>query len=123
LAPEPLPAGIAPGSPGARQFERDQQAHPPVWEQEFGEVVRIAPGFIKRDHIAWYASHHHSADGANQAYSYAYLFAYVLDVPPGARTVTLPNDAQLRVMAVTAVDDADLARPAHALYDVLGNAR
>jgi alpha-mannosidase len=41
------------------------------------------PGYIKRADIAWFASHHHNAEGKNQAYEYSYLFAYPIDVPAG----------------------------------------
>ena len=36
--------------------------------------------------------------GATSRYGYAYLFAYALDVPPGARTLTLPSDGAVRIL-------------------------
>lgn len=62
----------------------------------------IAPGYIKPATLAWCCSHHHTAAGANVPYAYSYLFCYGLDVPPGARTLTLPRDEQVRVLAVSA---------------------
>jgi alpha-mannosidase len=64
----------------------------------------LTPGCIKHAPLAWYASHHHDADGKNVAYAYSYLFAYTLDVPPGATTLALPNDERVRVMAVSVTE-------------------
>lgn len=83
------------------------------------EYTGLTPGFIKRAPVAWFASHHHDADGRNVPYGYAYLFAYALDVPPGARTLTLPSDDAVRILAVTAARGGGDARPVHPLYDTL----
>ncbi|HET6486085.1 MAG TPA: alpha-mannosidase, partial [Spirochaetia bacterium] len=82
----------------------------------------ITPGFIKRVPVAWYASHHHSADGGNEPYAYAYLFAYCFDLPSGTSTFTVPNDDSVRILAATASEEAPPSRPARPLYDVLGTA-
>jgi alpha-mannosidase len=85
----------------------------------YAEVTGVTPGFIKRAPLAWYASHHHRADGASEAYAYSYLFAYAVDLPVGARTLTLPDDDRLRILAVTVSDEAERVRPARPLYDTL----
>ena len=82
-------------------------------------MVGLTPGFIKRAPLAWYASHHHRADGASEPYAYSYLFAYSVDLPAGAKTLTLPDDDQLRVMAVTVSDEGARVLPARPLYDTL----
>ena len=88
-----------------------------ITTEEFtGELL---PGFIKRADIAWFASHRHADDGSNQAYQYSYLFAYPLDVPAGARSITLPNNEHIRILAITAVNELAPLRAAHPLYDVL----
>ncbi|HEY9285144.1 MAG TPA: hypothetical protein VIP46_16950, partial [Pyrinomonadaceae bacterium] len=88
----------------------------------YAEMVAVTPGFVKRAPLAWYASHHHRADGASEPYSYSYLFAYELELPAGARTLVLPDDERLRVMAVTASDEGGRVRPARPLYDTLERA-
>ena len=85
----------------------------------YAEMVGLTPGFIKRAPLAWYASHHHRADGASEPYAYSYLFAYSVDLPAGAKTLTLPDDDQLRVMAVTVSDEGARVLPARPLYDTL----
>ncbi|HEY0083119.1 MAG TPA: glycoside hydrolase family 38 C-terminal domain-containing protein [Pyrinomonadaceae bacterium] len=85
----------------------------------YARMTGIKPGFIKRADLAWYASHHHTPDGTSEAYAYSYLSAYVLDLPPGARTLTLPDNDRIRVMAVTVSDEGARVRPAHPLYDTL----
>ena len=79
----------------------------------------LNPGFIKRAPIAWFASHHHLADGTNATYSYSYLFAYELPIPAGARSLTLPNNPAIRIFAATAVAGDAAVRPAAPLFDVL----
>jgi alpha-mannosidase len=79
----------------------------------------LTPGFIKRATIAWFASHRHTADGANEPYAYSYLFAYAIDLPPGARTITLPNNDKVRVLAATVSDEDSTLVEAQPLYDTL----
>jgi alpha-mannosidase len=82
------------------------------------QLTGIAPGFIKRDPLAWYCSHRHLADGSDAIYSYSYLFKYRLALPAGAKTLTLPNNPNIRVIAVTAAQDDNAAtQPAQPLYD------
>ncbi|MHB8418084.1 MAG: alpha-mannosidase [Myxococcales bacterium] len=76
----------------------------------------LTPGFVERTPVAWFASHRHTADGANEPYAYAYLFGYALDIPPGAKTLTLPDDDGLRILAVTAAEAPGQVRPAQPLY-------
>jgi alpha-mannosidase len=76
-------------------------------------------GFIKRAPIAWFASHRHTADGANEPYAYSYLFAYAIDLPPGARTLTLPDNDKIRVLAATVSDEDSSLVEAQPLYDTL----
>jgi alpha-mannosidase len=83
---------------------------------------QITPGFIKRAAIAWYSNHRHTADGKNEAYSYSYLFAYAIDLPAGAKTLTLPDNDKIRVMAVTVADEPQQVSPAEPLYDTLERA-
>ncbi len=89
-------------------------------EDTYAEMLGIRPGYIKRANIAWFCSHRHSANGANEAYSYSYLFGYRIDLPPGARTLTLPNNDKIRVLAVSVARSDAPIHPAHPLYDTLG---
>ncbi len=80
----------------------------------------LNPGYIKPADIAWFSSHHHNAAGANQFYAYSYLFAYPIDVPAGATSITLPNNDKIRIMAMTVTDDANGVKPAKPLFDTMG---
>ena len=92
-------------------------------EKTFGwnhPLLGIVPGYVKRDPIAWYADHRRLADGTNDAYHFAYLFRYAIDLPAGARTLTLPNDPKVVILAATVADaPGDEARPLAPLYDTL----
>ncbi|HEV8187294.1 MAG TPA: glycoside hydrolase family 38 C-terminal domain-containing protein [Pyrinomonadaceae bacterium] len=85
----------------------------------YGEMVGITPGFIKRAPVAWFASHRHTPDGKNEAYAYSYLFAYTIDVPANAKTLTLPNNDNVRIMAITGSNEGPSIRPVQPLYDTL----
>ena len=78
----------------------------------------LVPGFIRRDPIAWIATHRHTGAGRNEPYAFCYLFKYSLDLPPGTTAVTLPRNSRIRIMAMTAakVDEPDTV-PAGVLYD------
>ena len=85
----------------------------------YGEMVGLKPAFIKRADLAWYASHHHDAAGKNIAYSYSYLFAYSFDLPPGAKTLTLPKNPNVRILAVSVAEENPELKPAQQLFDTL----
>jgi len=85
-------------------------------------LKRIDPGYIKRAPVAWYCDHRRTENGADMIYSYCYLFKYALPVPPGAKTLTLPDNTKIRILAITAANDpaADI-HPASPLYDDFTN--
>lgn len=85
----------------------------------YGKMVRIVPGFMKLADVAWFCSHHHDASGANVAYGYSYLFAYPIDLPAGAKTLKLPDNDKIRVMAVSVADDGPEVKPVVELVDTL----
>jgi alpha-mannosidase len=108
--------------PGASAETAARIREPQYRNDPYAEMIGIRPAFIKPAPVAWFASHRHNAQGASEAYSYSYLFAYALDIPPGAKTLTLPDDDKIRVMAVTVSDEGGRVRPAQALFDTLERA-
>lgn len=79
----------------------------------------IAPSYINRAPVGWYGSHRHTASGENEAYRFTYLYLVRLDLPAGAKTLTLPDDPAVRVAAATVVNTAeDNIIAAQPLYDV-----
>jgi alpha-mannosidase len=105
--------------PGASPETAARIRSPYYRNDPYAEMTGINPGFIKPAPLAWFASHHHRADGLSEAYAYSYLFAYTLDIPAGAKTLTLPDDDKVRVLAVTVSDESDAVRPAQPLFDWL----
>src|SRR5882724_7599170 len=85
----------------------------------YGEMLGLRPGFIKRADVAWYSSQRRAADGRAEPYAYSYLFAYALDVPAGARTLVVPDNERIRILAVTVADQPWVVTPAQPLYDTL----
>jgi alpha-mannosidase len=103
----PPPQGAPPGTP------------PRTRTNIYGEMIGLRPGFIKRADIAWFSSQRRAADGSAEPYAYSYLFAYALDLPAGARTLTLPQNDRIRILAVTVANEPWVINPAHPLYDTL----
>jgi alpha-mannosidase len=56
----------------------------------------------------------------NEPYQYSYLFAYVLQVPAGAKTLTLPKNEKVRVFAVSVAEANPQVTVAQPVYDMLG---
>ncbi len=91
------------------------------WSPKYPEdYLGLRPGYIKPATLAWYASHHHNAEGLNEPYQYSYLFVYALDLPAHARTITLPENAGIRIMGVSVAKDEPAVIPAQPLFDTLG---
>ncbi len=90
-----------------------------VSHDHYGEMTGLKPGFIKRDDLAWYSDHHHDSSGKNVTYSYSYLFAYGLDLPAGADAITLPQNPNIRILAISVANQTVEAKPVQPLYDVL----
>jgi alpha-mannosidase len=106
-------------SSSPRQGAAPLPNRPRVFVNQYGEMVGIRPGFIKRADIAWFSDHRHDDAARNEAYAYSYLFAYAVDVPAGAKTLTLPRNHNIRILAATAANEDAQAWPAQPLYDEL----
>ena len=92
----------------------------PWWSPRYPEdYIGLAPGYIKRAALAWYASHHHTPGGLNEPYQYSYLFAYAMELPPQATSLTLPKNENIRILAVSVARDNPEVEPAQPLYDTL----
>jgi len=101
------------------QWDDRQWSSKDTSQDDYGDMLGIKPGFIKRADLAWYCSHHHNAAGENVPYRYSYLFAYQIDIPAGAHSITLPKNEKLRILAISVADEASAVQPAQPLYDVL----
>jgi alpha-mannosidase len=100
-----------------RQWSSTDTAH-----DDYGEMTGLKPGYIKRADLAWYSNHRHDASGRNVAYAYSYLFGYAIDLPPAAKSLVLPDNDKIRILAISAADVNPGARPVQPLYDMLPSA-
>ena len=98
----------------ARQFAQDEIT-----------VTSIHSPFAKRANIAWFASHIHQAyPSKNVAYNYCYLYKYSIPVPAGATELVLPNNKNIKILAITAAKGSgENAVPLQPLYDDFQNSK
>ncbi len=52
-------------------------------------------------------------------YGYSYLFVYPIDLQPGNQTVQLPNNDQIRILAISVAEEDPPVKPVQPLYDLL----
>ena len=52
-------------------------------------------------------------------YSYSYLFAYSMELPAGAKTLQLPQNEKIRILAISVAEENEKLNPAQPLYDAL----
>lgn len=103
--------------PPADFQKREQRVPSPRFPQDY---LGLMAGYVKQASLGWYASHHHTPDGLNEPYQYSYLFAYTMNIPGGARSLILPNNDKIRILAVSVAEDSPALKPAAPLFDTLG---
>ena len=87
-----------------------------IWDKS-ERIKDLEPGFIKRDEVAWFATHVHK-DTVNVPYRYAYIFKYSMDISPSAGYFQLPNNDAVKIFAISLADDPyDQIQPVQPLYD------
>ncbi len=90
----------------------------PLYRPPHRKRGRAVAGRLKRPAVAFYASHGHDAQGADEPYEFCYLFRYSLPLPPGARELRLPREPGIRLFAMAvACGGPGAAEPAATLYD------
>ncbi len=93
----------------------------PDWSPKYPEdYLGLRPGYIKPATLAWYASHQHNAEGLNEPYQYSYMFVYALDLPGNAKTITLPENSNIRILGMSVATEEPAVTPAQPLFDTLG---
>jgi alpha-mannosidase len=105
--------------PPADEEEREKRPVAPRYPEDY---VGLEPGYVKTADLAWYASHQHTAAGLNQPYRYSYLFAYPIEVSDGERTLTLPDNDKIRILAISTAEETPELHPAQTLYETLNEA-
>ncbi len=64
-----------------------------------GMPAGLQPAWFRNDRVAWWCSHTHDRNGVNEIYQYAYLHHITLDVDARDRTVWLPNERSVYLVA------------------------
>jgi alpha-mannosidase len=100
--------------------DEDQREQRPIMPRYPEDYVGLKAGYVKTASLAWYASHHHTTSGLNQPYEYSYLFAYPIDVTGDAKSITLPSNDKIRILAISTAEENPSIAPVQPLYDTLG---
>jgi alpha-mannosidase len=84
----------------------------------YATVDSLIPAYLKRQPVAWVGTHRHNGqNNSNEAYVFCYLFKLAIDLPKGAKTLTLPDDKNILVAAITLCKDENAnTKPAQILY-------
>ena len=90
-----------------------------IWDgNSTREITGLEPAYIKRDNVAWFATHRHHPQAGNEAYQFSYLFKYSLPFIMGNKTLTLPNNDKIKILAITLTPRSNsYVSPAQPLYD------
>lgn len=91
------------------------------WAEALGSWDLIGlgeTGYIKKDVLAWNATHAHSQNG-DVIGKHLYFFKYAIDIPEGVREITLPKVEEIIILAATAGTDGTKFTPAAELFDSL----
>ncbi len=102
--------------PASGLQERERRAPSPRYPEDY---VGLTAGYVKPAGLAWYASHRHTVDGLNEPYQYCYLFAYSIDLNDNDRSITLPDNDKIRILAISVVEENPQVNPVQPLYDTL----
>jgi alpha-mannosidase len=102
--------------PPADFEEKEKRPVSPHYPEDY---TGLRPGYVKPANLAWYASHHHTSDGLNQPYQYSYLFAYVLDASGNPKTLKLPDNDKIRILAISTADEDPMLESTQSLYATL----
>jgi len=82
--------------------------------------VGLAPGYTRKDNVAFFTTHLHSLKEGNEPYVYGYIFKYRIDLKAGVKEVVLPKNPKIRILAMTvAYNENDDSVAAQNLFDVL----
>jgi alpha-mannosidase len=102
--------------PPANLEEKEKRPVSPHYPEDY---TGLRPGYVKPANLAWYASHQHTPDGLNQPYQYSYLFAYALDASGNPKTLKLPNNDKIRILAISTADENPILETTQSLYETL----
>ncbi|MCE1198400.1 MAG: glycosyl hydrolase-related protein [Marinilabiliales bacterium] len=87
-----------------------------VFDLDGHTVVGMKAPYLKKDNIAWFASHvHFGYPTRNEPYQYCYLFRYDLELPEHCTSLQLPDNSRIKIFAITLsdqqTDDIRLLQP------------
>lgn len=87
--------------------DSEQAVYVPLWKGFYGQWGwrGHSEALLKDATIAHVGTHRHQGDVGNLPYDFSYMYMVSLDIPEGTRTVTLPENKNVAVFAMTASDN------------------
>lgn len=91
-----------------RVGDEEQAVYVPLWKGFYGQWGwrGHSDPFLREGTIAYIGTHRHRGDVGNLPYDFSYMYMVSLDIPEGAATVTLPENRNVAIFAMTAADHA-----------------
>jgi len=79
-------------------------------------IYELKPAYLKSENIAWYGTHKHDGKtNRNIPYKFCYIFKLTFDLPANANILTLPENENIRIFAISLADNMNdktcLAKP------------
>lgn len=72
-------------------------------------------GHLKNARIAYIGTHRHSASG-DEPYEFTYMFKFGVDIPKNGTTITLPNDPDIVIFAMTTISEDTAISPVNSHF-------
>jgi len=101
--------------------DKDREYFIQDWAEALGawDLIGLGEtGYVKKDVLAWNATHAHSKSGDVLA-KQLYFFKYAIEIPEGVKEIVLPKVEEILILAATASMESTKFTPAAELFDSL----
>lgn len=85
----------------------EQSVYVPLWKGFYGQWGWRGhnEAFLKDATIGYVGTHRHKGDVGNLPYDFSYMYLVCLDIPAGAESITLPENGNVAIFAMTASEN------------------
>jgi len=81
------------------------------------DAAALVPAYTTEADVGWVVTHRHDGEGRQEPYVFTHFYRVEIPAGAGARTLTLPDDPALIVLAASQTESGRALRPAHSFVD------